>query len=333
MSYQGIDVSHYNKPINWELVKNQIDFAILKLGNIGDGNKFWLDETFELNYSECKKLGIPIGLYVYSYTNEITNIDDCAREVVNYLNNKDLDLPIYIDMEDKEIKPEGRNKLTQLVIEFNTIVEQAGHWAGVYANLDWWKNYLNKDELIPRYTSWIAHTDNTNNQNKYEGQYDMFQYSWEGHIEGCDGNNGDVDMNIMYRDLINEIAGTKPQPIPEPIPTPQKDINEIVEEVIAGWWGDKKSTPTRKQRLEEAGYNYDEVQARVNERLAEDDYYPSCDNSYNSIVDALNSIGVDSSYSNRKKLAVANGIYNYTGTATQNSQLLAKLKAGRLKRP
>ena len=34
MSYKGIDVSHYNKPINWDLVKNQIDFAILKLGNI-----------------------------------------------------------------------------------------------------------------------------------------------------------------------------------------------------------------------------------------------------------------------------------------------------------
>ena len=50
-----------------------------------------------------------------------------------------------------------------------------------------------------------------------------------------------------------------------------------------------------------------------------------------SIVDALNQISVDSSYSYRSKLAKANGINNYTGTATQNTQLLNLLKIGRLK--
>lgn len=50
-----------------------------------------------------------------------------------------------------------------------------------------------------------------------------------------------------------------------------------------------------------------------------------------SIVQALNQIGVDSSYTNRKKLAAANGISNYRGTATQNTQMLNLLKQGRLK--
>lgn len=50
-----------------------------------------------------------------------------------------------------------------------------------------------------------------------------------------------------------------------------------------------------------------------------------------SIVDALNQISVDSSYSYRSKLAKANGINNYTGTASQNTQLLNLLKTGRLK--
>lgn len=59
-------------------------------------------------------------------------------------------------------------------------------------------------------------------------------------------------------------------------------------------------------------------------------YYSSCASKYNSIVDALNSINVDSSYSNRNKIAKANGISNYKGTPSQNMQLLNLLKQGKL---
>ena len=62
-------------------------------------------------------------------------------------------------------------------------------------------------------------------------------------------------------------------------------------------------------------------------------YFPACSSSYTSIVDALKSIGVDSSYTYRKKIAVANGISNYSGTASQNSSMLKLLKAGKLIKP
>ncbi|MBP5380093.1 MAG: C40 family peptidase [Ruminococcus sp.] len=61
--------------------------------------------------------------------------------------------------------------------------------------------------------------------------------------------------------------------------------------------------------------------------------YPKCGSQYNSIVDALNSIGVDSSYSNRSKIAAANSISNYSGTPAQNTQMLNLLKQGKLKKP
>ena len=57
-------------------------------------------------------------------------------------------------------------------------------------------------------------------------------------------------------------------------------------------------------------------------------YYPACSSSYTSIVDALNSIGVDSSLTNRKAIAALNGISGYSGTAEQNIELLNKLKKG-----
>lgn len=110
-------------------------------------------------------------------------------------------------------------------------------------------------------------------------------------------------------------------------PQVTKSIVDLANEVIAGKWG---SGEARKQAL---GSLYNEVQAKVNEILKPKNqvqYYPACNSKYVSIVDALNSIGVDSSFNNRKKLSQKNNVHDYTGTAAQNNQLLAKLKAGRL---
>ena len=155
-------------------------------------------------------------------------------------------------MEDKEIKVEGKDKLTELVIAFNTEIEKGGKWAGVYANRDWFNNYLNKDEIKRRYTTWIA--TYCAGTNKYEGEYDMWQNSSDGHINGI---NGRVDTNYMYRDLIAEIGNTKEI-------EHKKSVDEIAREVINGQWGNGED---RKRRLEEAGYNYQEVQNKVNEIL------------------------------------------------------------------
>lgn len=62
-------------------------------------------------------------------------------------------------------------------------------------------------------------------------------------------------------------------------------------------------------------------------------YYPTCSSDHTSIVNALNSLGVDSSYAYRKQIAAANGISGYSGTASQNTQMLSLLKAGALKKP
>lgn len=111
--------------------------------------------------------------------------------------------------------------------------------------------------------------------------------------------------------------------------TPNKSLDEIANDVIAGKYG---NYPERKEKLEAEGYNYSEVQARVNEMLAPKVTYLS-NRSYTgvSIVDALNQIGVDSSYNYRSRLANANGITNYVGSAEQNTRMLEMLKNGTLK--
>lgn len=290
MSYKGIDVSHFQGNIDWNKVKGNIDFAILRLGWIGNNNNHTLDTKFETYYNACKSTGIPIGIYVYNYCNSEDTVKSGAEWTVNQLKDKGIDLPIYIDMEDRSIENLGKDKLTSICIAFNTVIENAGYWAGVYANLNWYTNYLNKDTIKARYTTWVAHYGIS--QDRYVGQYDMLQYSDTGKISGISGN---VDMDIMYRDLINEIKESNTG-------TDRKTVEELAREVIAGKWGNGEE---RKIKLTNAGYDYSAVQSKVNEILGVDtsitNYYPAISSDYNSIVEALKSIGVDSSFNNRKK--------------------------------
>lgn len=256
--YKGIDTSQHNGFIDWEKVKGQIDFAILRLGWIGNKNNHTLDEQFERNYHACRRLGIPIGIYVYNYCNSIETAESGANWVADILADKDIDLPIYIDMEDDSLIGFNKDRLTSIVCKFNYTLEQYGYWVGVYANKNWYENYLDKEVIKRRYTTWIAHYGV--NENKYQGEYDMLQYKVDkkGSIEGI---SGEIDLDIMYRDLINEIGkyykdnSVKPNIL--------KSIDEIVQEVIDGKWGNGED---RKNNLTNAGYNYDEIQAKVNER-------------------------------------------------------------------
>ena len=197
----GIDVSQFQGDINWALVKPQIRFAILRLGWIGRPGNHTLDTKFERNYYECRRLGIPIGVYVYNYSNTIEAAQSGAFWTLDRLWGKSLQMPVYIDMEDDSLVSLGRDRLTDIVIAFNSLIEEGAYWAGVYANYYWYDNLLRTDELKRRYTTWIA--DYTGGDtDKYRGQYDMWQYSATGRLDGIEG---DVDMNILYRDLLTEI--------------------------------------------------------------------------------------------------------------------------------
>lgn len=249
----GIDVSEHQDNINWEVVKPQINFVMLRLGWIGNKNNHTIDSQFEKNYNECKRLGIPVGVYIYNYCNNEETVRSGANWVSEKLKGKTLELPVYLDMEDNSIAELGKDKLTNICIAFNTIIEQNGFWAGVYANLNWFNNYLNKDELKRRYTTWIAHYG-LSGDSQYKGEYDVWQNSSNGKINGINGN---VDTNYMHRNLLSEVSNK--QPIIE-----KKSNEEIADEVIAMKWGVQ---PERQKLLEQAGYNYEEIRAIVNQKL------------------------------------------------------------------
>ena len=137
-----------------------------------------------------------------------------------------------------------------------------------------------------------------------------------------------------------ETPTPNPTPTTAPTPTPaRKTVDELAREVMAGLHGNGHEN--RKASLAKQGYNnYEEVRARVNElsgiktnSAPKVNYYDRYSGKTSSIVTALNSLGIGSSFANRKNIAKANGISNYVGTASQNIKLLILLKQGKLIKP
>lgn len=98
--------------------------------------------------------------------------------------------------------------------------------------------------------------------------------------------------------------------------------------------------------IEARGFNYGVVETNLEDRKwtswgkcpwikypSNENFFKACDKTETSLVDALKRIGVNSSFANRKKIAVANGIADYSGTAKQNIKLLNLLKQGKLVKP
>ena len=200
----GVDVSHYQKQIDWVKARKVVEFSILKIGEGRYSNQ--KDEYFERNYMECKRLQIPVGVYTYAYAQSTAEAKEEAKRVIEWLNNRELQLPVYYDMENAQMQKLGKIRLTEIAIAFCEEIEKAGYWTGIYANLYWYTNLLDTEKLKKMYTLWIAHVDNTHNQTLYDGKFDMFQYSWKGNVDGIIAS---VDMNIMYRDLISDIKNSK----------------------------------------------------------------------------------------------------------------------------
>lgn len=300
---KGIDVSSHNGDINWGAVKSQIDFAIIRLG-YGDNIERQDDSYFIKNVNGCINNNIPFGVYIYSYalnlggSESIQSEVDHTKKMLSKISKKPF--CVYIDMEDDSTIKLGKTMLTNFALEFCKQIKNAGYKAGVYANENWFKNFLQVSTIASfGYSIWCAKY--SENKPNITSNYDIWQYSSTGSVDGINGN---VDMNYMYNNIIgnqstsektiDELAkeviagkygngearkkalGDKYNQVQERVnqllKQPKKSVEEIAKEVIAGKWGNGND---RKNRLTNAGYNYNEVQSKVNSLLGSDNkvYY------------------------------------------------------------
>lgn len=235
-----IDVSKHNGKIDWEQAARDIDGAILRVG-YGDDITSQDDKTFKYNADECTRLGIPFGVYIYSYAKDREHARSEAAHVLRMITGYKLSLPVYFDVEEKGLEGVAKGN----AIEFCETIEQRGYIAGIYASEYWWKNYL---VGLDRFTKWVAKWSTSE-----PIPCDMWQFTSDASVVGISGR---VDMSYLFKDFgQGEIVTVQTGP---------KTNEDIATEVINGEWGNGDE---RKKRLTEAGYNYSDVQAIVNKRL------------------------------------------------------------------
>lgn len=188
---RGIDVSNHQGTVDWNKVKAAgIDFAILKVGPVYGKP----DDSFERNAAECERLGIPYGVYYYSYARSVEDANKEADRTLAWLGGHHPSLPVYYDLEDNYILQDpnfSKDKLAQIAQAFCNRMEAVGFKSGIYANLNWLNNYLDSPSLSG-YDHWVAQY---NWRCDYTGSYSFWQYSSSGNVPGV---NGRCDMNYCF---------------------------------------------------------------------------------------------------------------------------------------
>lgn len=195
MEIKGIDVSSYQGKPDWaKVAKVGYKFAILRIHQ-----KAGVDSSFEYNYKNCKSNGILVGGYKYSYALTPAQAIDEAEAVIEVLNGRGLDFPVFYDLEWTNQRKLGKQAIENIAVAFLTRIKKAGYKVGIYCNLDWYNNVLSA--TLKKYDCWIARypaSDNGSVQERLRPSVGVgWQYSSKGEVSGI---NRSVDMNVFYKD-------------------------------------------------------------------------------------------------------------------------------------
>lgn len=193
----GIDVSKWNKDIDWEKAKSAgVEFAIIRCGYRGSSTGTLVEDPyFYRNIEGAKAAGVKVGLYFFTQaTNAVEAVEE-ASMVLCLNDGRPLDYPIFIDTEGAggNGRADGLDTVTrtEVVEAFCETIESAGYRAGIYASRNWYYNRLDMTKLDSN-VIWLAEY---REYPKYEGKYEMWQYTSSGSIDGIEGR---VDFNISY---------------------------------------------------------------------------------------------------------------------------------------
>lgn len=214
MAYRIIDVSSNNGQLDWDRIKSSIDGAIIRVG-FGSDIESQDDSQAVRNIHECERLGIPYGVYLYSYCLNIDQTRSEAAHTLRMINGFNPVLGVWFDMEDADgykarngLVPEQNGELlTDFCTEFMQIIKEAGYKTGVYANWNYFNNILNDDRLtgFEGFNRWLAHWGID------EPSMDclLWQCTSDAVIEGSSAR---TDFNYYYGELpsVEPVAPSEP---------------------------------------------------------------------------------------------------------------------------
>jgi len=188
-----VDISEFQQNIDFNKMKNDgIKAVIIRAGYGRETSQ--KDSMFESHYKNAKNANLKIGVYWYSYADSVNDAEKEARACLECIKSKSLDMPIYYDLEDYSMVKLGKTKLTAIAERFCETIKKSNYRAGVYANLNWFNNYLDYDKLKKKYSIWLAQYNSVNELN-----CDIWQNGSTGKINGYGGN---IDTNVIFNDSV-----------------------------------------------------------------------------------------------------------------------------------
>jgi GH25 family lysozyme M1 (1,4-beta-N-acetylmuramidase) len=216
---KGIDISTWNKQLNYDEVARNIDFVIIRVGyGVSYLPNEQRDELFDSHYNGLKGKTL-LGAYYYAYGKSYADGVKEAENCLAYMGDKKFELPIYYDMEEKKNTKEAGQG-------FVDRIRQAGLKCGIYASTSFYKNKeladINCDSV------WIAqYGSNSGNVPTDEPsvRYDIWQYTSKGYVTGVEGR---VDVNIAKDEIGENITAPAKQEEPAPVQEKKKgDVKDV----------------------------------------------------------------------------------------------------------
>lgn len=193
--FNGIDVSRHQGDIDWDSVNPHIDFSMIRAG-FGKNN---IDAKARRNVSECERLGIPYGLYWFSYALHPEMAKKEAEYLIEFIGEHKPEYPIVYDFEYDTVTHATKNGVSinrQLVLdcteEFCRTLEEHGFYAMFYTNQDYYQRYYQASKVAEKYDMWYARYSQSAGR-----KVTLWQYSDKGKLPGISGY---VDLDKTERD-------------------------------------------------------------------------------------------------------------------------------------
>jgi len=228
MTLKGVDLSKHNGNVDFAALSKNVDYAIIRAGYGKLASQ--KDTKFEEYYAGCKKYGIPVGAYWYSYATSVSEVKQEAQVFLNVIKGKQFEYPVYFDLEERKAFNTGKANCSAMVRAFCGKLEEAGYYAGLYMSRSPFTTYMESD-IKDKYTLWLAEYNSNLN---YSGTVDMWQYGDKGRVNGISGN---VDMDYCYKDFpsiikkvgLNGYPKQTTTPTTTPVEEKKQDDGEIVD--------------------------------------------------------------------------------------------------------
>jgi lysozyme len=189
-----IDVSEHQREINWKAIKPHIDGAIIRCG-YGDDDRSQDDKYWTHNVEQCEKLGIPYGVYLYSYASSDSHAKSEVAHALRLLSGHKPTLPVYIDLEESRYGTFAK----RCADIFCKAIAKAGYTAGVYTFESFYNQFMRG---YKSYTLWIArynaNTGQPSTKPRIGVDYDAWQYTSNGTVPGYAGR---LDISLFYKDF------------------------------------------------------------------------------------------------------------------------------------